>query len=253
VLPPFAPYFVLSLVHLVLLSTGPAWAITLSKATLMPALILAVLLAAPRPRGVATWLLVAGIAFSWGGDVALTFAGDGWFTVGLGSFLAAHLVYLALFLRLARSRRSAELAGGATDDARAPRARARAGRSRLAPVWALVAYAVWYLAFLALLGPHTGALLVPVAAYGLALGAMAAFAAGNGPLIAWGGALFVVSDSVLGLGRFLPGYDFALHDEVVMVSYLAAQGLIALGVVVALRVAARPSRAPGRPAAATAP
>lgn len=239
-LPPFAPYLVLSLVHLVLLSTGPAWAITLSKATLMPALIAAVLIAAPRPRGAAAWLVVAGLAFSWGGDVALSFPGDAWFTIGLASFLAAHLVYLALFLRLARARRARRAPGGG----RAPR--------RFVPVWALVVYPVWYLGFLALLGPHTGPLLVPVAAYGLALGAMAALAAGNGSLIAAGGALFVVSDSVLGMGRFLPGYDFALHDEAVMVSYLAAQGLIALGVVVALRVAAPPSLAPGRPAAATA-
>jgi hypothetical protein len=46
-----------------------------------------------------------------------------------------------------------------------------------------------------------------------------------------GGALFVTSDSVLALGRFLPGYDFAPHDLVVMSTYLAAQGLIAVGVV----------------------
>ena len=48
-------------------------------------------------------------------------------------------------------------------------------------------------------------------------------------------ALFVVSDSVLALGRFLPGYEFPPHDLVVMSTYLAAQGLIALGVVAMLR------------------
>ncbi|MFK4730130.1 lysoplasmalogenase [Agromyces mediolanus] len=234
-LPPFLPYLGLSLVHLLLLTLGPDWSVTATKALLMPALVLAVLLAAPRPRGTACWLLVAGLGFSWGGDVALSFPGDGWFTVGLGSFLAAHLVYLALFLRLSRGSGSLRL-----------------HRRRRVPIWALVVYPLWFAGFLALLGPHTGALLVPVAAYGLALGAMAAFAAGDGPLLAAGGALFVVSDSVLGLGRFLPGYDFAWHDAVVMVSYLAAQGLIALGVVVHLRVAAMRSAAPVRRAAATA-
>lgn len=248
---PFVPYLVLSLVHLVVLSTGPGWAVTPTKALLMPALALAVVLAlrvvrAQRARvdggipprlGATPWLLLTGIAFSWGGDVALSFPGDGWFVVGLGSFLVAHLVYLSMFIGMRR----AEIGPG-----RMPR------RPRFAPVWALVVYPLWYSGFLALLGPHTGALLWPVAAYGLALGAMAALAAGNGPLLATGGALFVVSDSVLGLGRFLPGYDFPLHDAAVMVSYLAAQGFIALGVVVALRVAARPSRGPGRPAAATA-
>lgn len=235
VLPPFLPYLVLSVVHLGLLSIGPDWSVTATKALLMPALALAVVLAAPRPRGAASWLLVAGLGFSWGGDVALSFPGDGWFTIGLGSFLAAHLVYLALFLRLGR---------GAGE--------VRLRRHRRVPLWALVVYPVWFVAFLALLGPHTGALLVPVAVYGLALGTMAALAAGNGPMLAAGGALFVVSDSVLRLGRFLPGYDFAWHDAVVMVSYLAAQGLIALGVVVHLRVAAMRSGAPVRRAAATA-
>lgn len=259
VLSPFVPYLALSLVHLVILSTGPGWAVTLTKALLMPVLALAVVLAmravrADRARSIAgtgpvadagaprfgatPWLLLAGIAFSWGGDVALSFPGDGWFVVGLGSFLAAHLVYLSMFVAMRRA------GAGPTGMPRpAPRV----------PVWALVIYPVWYVGFLSLLGPHTGALLVPVAAYGLALGAMAALAAGNGPLVATGGALFVVSDSVLGLGRFLPGYDFAWHDAAVMVSYLAAQGFIALGVVVSLRVAARPSRGPGRPAVATAP
>ncbi|WP_159605991.1 lysoplasmalogenase [Agromyces humi] len=120
-------------------------------------------------------------------------------------FLLAHVAYIALFLRTP------------------------AGTPRL-PAWT-ACYAVWYLAFLALLGPHLGALLAPVAAYGLVLGAMAALAGRLGGLIATGGALFVVSDSVLALGRFLPGYDFGPHDVVVMSTYLAAQGFIALGVV----------------------
>ena len=102
---------------------------------------------------------------------------------------------------------------------------------------------------------HLGALLVPVAVYGAVLGTMAALAGGRGGLIALGGAFFVVSDSVLALGRFLPGYEFALHDLVVMSTYLAAQGLIAWGVVTGLRAdpaaSARPSLAPDRRADAT--
>jgi uncharacterized membrane protein YhhN len=148
-----------------------------------------------------------------------------------GGFLVAHLAYIALFLRLPA-----------------------AGRRLRA--WSLV-YLVWYIGFLVLLGPHLGSLIVPVAVYGAVLAAMAALAAARGGLIAAGGALFVVSDSVLALGRFLPGYEFALHDLTVMSSYVAAQGLIALGAVSAIR-AGRPARvpsppAPDRPASATAP
>ena len=218
----FVPYLALSLVQLVVLYSGPGWAVTSSKALLMPLLAAAVLVAVRRPRPPQVWLLMAALAGSWIGDVLLSF--PGWFVPGLLAFLAAHVAFIVLFLRLP----------------------AMAGRRRL-PAWTLV-YAAWYVAFLAVLGAHLGALLVPVAVYGAVLGTMAALAGGRGVLIALGGAFFVVSDSVLALGRFLPGYEFALHDLVVMSTYLAAQGLIAWGVVVGLRSApaasARPLLAP---------
>ena len=222
----FVPYLVLSLVQLVVLYSGPGWAVTTSKALLMPLLAAAVLIAVRRPRPSQAWLLVTALAGSWVGDVLLSF--PGWFVPGLLAFLAAHLAFIVLFLQLPL----------------------QAGRRRL-PLWTLV-YIAWYAAFLALLAPHLGALLVPVAVYGAVLGTMAALAGGRGGLIALGGAFFVVSDSVLALGRFLPGYEFALHDLVVMSTYLAAQGLIAWGVVMGLRAAraatAQPSLAPDRPA-----
>ncbi len=205
----FLPYLACSLVQLVVLYSGPAWAVTTSKAMLMPLLAAAVVLAVRRPRPPQVWLLVAALACSWVGDVLLSF--PGWFVPGLLAFLAAHLVFIGLFLRLP----------------------AQPGRRRL-PIWAL-AYVAWYIAFLTLLGPHLGGLLVPVAVYGAVLGTMAALAGGRGGVIAVGGVLFVVSDSVLALGRFLPGYEFALHDLAVMSTYLAAQGLIAWGVLAGLR------------------
>lgn len=208
-LPAFVPYLIVAAAHLVLLYTGPGWAVTATKALLMPLLALAVVLVARSLSGATTRLLVVAIALSWAGDVALSFPGTLGFIVGLGCFLGAHVVYIAIFLRLPRSR-------------------------RFPPAEALL-YVLWYAVFLALLGPHAGALLAPVALYGLVLAAMAAAAAWHGRLIAVGGALFVVSDSVLGLGRFLPGYDFPLHDLVVMTSYLAAQALIAAGVLRILR------------------
>lgn len=205
----FAPYILISFLHVAVLVAGLDEAADATKLLLMPTLALAVLLTARPLRGAVPVLLLVAIGLSWGGDALLSIPGDLGFVVGLASFLLAHVTYLVLFLRLP--------AGG-----------------RRLPVRA-VGYAAWYVAFLALLQPHLGGMLVPVAAYGLVLGAMAALAAGLGGLIAVGGALFVVSDSVLALGRFLPGYEFAPHDLVVMSTYLAAQGLIALGVVRALR------------------
>ncbi|WP_022890944.1 lysoplasmalogenase [Agromyces italicus] len=219
-LPAFAPYLVVSAIHLVLQYVGPDWSVTATKSLLMPLLALAVVLlmrpARPeRPAGGMPMLLLGGIAFSWGGDVLLTFRGDGWFAAGLASFLLAHVVYIVLFLRLPRTRRRP-------------------------PAWSYV-YWAWVIVMLGLLLPHAGMLSAPIVAYAIAIGLMATSASMHGGWIALGGAFFVVSDSVLALGRFLPGYEFAAHDFVVMSSYLAAQGFIAWGVVAKLRA--------GRPAA----
>lgn len=221
----FTPYLVLCAVHLVVLATGPDWAVTGTKALLMPLLALGVVLASRAAAVKTPWLLLVAIALSWAGDVALSF--PGMFVVGLGAFLLAHVAYITVFLRMP-------------------------GGPRRPPLWTL-GYAAWFAGFLALLGPHTGALLVPVALYGFVLGLMATLAASRGPVMAVGGALFVVSDSVLGLGRFLPGYEFVLHDLTVMGTYLAAQLLITLGVLAALRASAPSPGGPDRRVPATAP
>ena len=240
-LPAFAPYLLVSLLHLVLQYLGSAWSVTATKAMLMPLLALAVLLAVrparSQPAGVPSRLLallLGGIAFSWGGDVLLTFPGDGWFAAGLVSFLIAHVVYLVLFLRMPRARRRP-------------------------PAWSTV-YWAWMIVVLGLLLPHAGVLAAPIVLYAVAIGLMATTASMQGGRVAVGGAFFVVSDSVLALGKFLPGYEFAAHDFAVMSTYLAAQGLIAWGVVVKLRAARsvgsgsdadRSSPAPARRADAT--
>ncbi len=199
----FVPYLVLSVVHLVVQAGGDFVAVTATKLLLMPALALAVLLARP-PRSATIALLLTAIGLSWAGDAALTGPGSTWFVIGLLAFLAAHVAYVVLFARETRG-------------------------TRRFPVWTAV-YVAWYAGFLSLLAPGLGGLFAPVAAYGLVLGVMAALAGRVGGVVAIGGALFVVSDTVLALGRFLPGYEFALHDLVVMSTYLAAQGLIAYGV-----------------------
>ncbi|UOE44696.1 lysoplasmalogenase [Agromyces larvae] len=227
---PFLPFLVLSAAQLVLLVTGPGLGVTTTKALLMPALAAAVIVLVRPSRGAPLVLLLVAIGCSWAGDVLLSFPGELWFVLGLLSFLAAHAVYIALFVGLPRE-------------------------GRLVTPWAAV-YAVWYAAFLLLLGPDLGGMLVPVAVYGLVLGTMAALAAAQGGVVAIGGALFVVSDSVLALGRFLPGYDAivpgAAHDLIVMTTYLAAQALIAFGAVRVLGARVRSRPAPGRRVPATA-
>jgi uncharacterized membrane protein YhhN len=162
---------------------------------------------APHARGYARWIL-AGLACSLAGDVALMLPGD-WFVHGLVAFLLAHTCYIAAFRR------------------RAP---------HLGPDASALPYALGYVLLVGRLAPHVGGLAGPVALYGAVLVTMAwyalatwrtmrtPFAAGA----ALGGLSFVASDALLAFSRFVPG---APRSELaVMSTYIAAQLLIAWSV-----------------------
>ncbi len=169
----------------------------LTKPALMP------LLAATEAPD-ADPLIVAGLFLSWLGDVALLADGEGAFTAGLVSFLAAHLSYVAALTKR------------------------RAGGIRKAPGLAIL-YGLAWLGLNLLLWPRSGRLRWPVLMYGTALVAMALAALDTGDFQATaGGAAFLASDSMLALDTFgvarLPA-----GDGLVMLTYAAAQALIAHG------------------------
>ena len=189
------------------IAAGSDALVQVTKPLLMPALAIAVVLARLGRRFTfAEGLLLTAIALSWLGDLALMVPGDLWFVVGLGSFLLAHIAYLVLFIRIAGW-----------------------GRPR---VWAVV-YLVWFVVFLAVLIPGLGSLIVPVVLYGLVLGAMATAATRVSGVVAAGAAVFVVSDTILALSRFLPAVVIPAHDMLTMLTYCLGQGIIAAGVLAA--------------------
>lgn len=198
------PYLIIGIVHLVALALDVAALSTFTKPLLMLSLIAGLLFALPRWRTEVALFATLALLFSWAGDVGIASPGDLSFLVALVFFLIAHLFYIILFMR----------------------------KLRIHPmsIWGL-AYLVWWVAFLAILAPHIGSLLIPVAVYGLVLGAMGALALSCNRFIAFGGLLFVVSDSILALGKFLPGFELWQVDFFIMLSYIAAQGLIVLGIV----------------------
>ncbi|WP_241156356.1 lysoplasmalogenase [Leucobacter chromiireducens] len=228
---PFVPYAVVSLVHVTArFLEHPIDAPT--KLLLMPALALGVLWAAagirPWPRGVIT-LLVASIFCSWLGDGAATFFPmfEDELPMMLACFGLAHVGYVLLMWR------------------------APGVAVRRVPAWALV-YALAYAVMIALLVPHTGALTVPVVVYGLLLAGTAAMASRCGPVIAWGGAWFLVSDAILSFRIFLPEIMPDWTSGMVMLTYTLGQGLIAAGIATALRrraAASAPQAAPAGDAA----
>ncbi|MEV7276277.1 lysoplasmalogenase [Streptomyces sp. NPDC093111] len=143
--------------------------------------------------------LVAGLLFGWGGDVFLLSDADWAFLVGMGSFAVGHVCYLVLFGR----RRTGAAPG--------------------------VAYGIALLGTVAALWPGLpDDLRIPVAGYSLLLTAMAYRSGALGPLAGAGGALFLLSDSLIATGVAgwpqLPAPDFW-----VMLTYIAAQWLLTEG------------------------
>lgn len=198
------PYLALSVIHVSALALNSPLAAP-TKLWLMPLLALPVVLAASRlrPRMI-TVLLLGTLLFSWLGDSAGTlFAALPELPLMLGFFGVAHIGYIVLFLRFARVRRL--------------------------PWWTL-AYALWWIGMLLLLGPHTGGLLIAVAAYGLVLAGTAATSARCHPIVAVGGAFFLASDSILAMRLFLPGDLPDWTSPAVMLTYTIGQGLIIWGV-----------------------
>ncbi|WSP43485.1 lysoplasmalogenase [Streptomyces sp. NBC_01244] len=177
----------------------------IAKPLLMPLLVAYVItLRAPR-------LLIAALLFGWGGDLALLFDADVAFLIGMGSFAVGHVCYLVLF-----------------------------GRRRTGPLLG-AAYAAALLSTVTLLwGDLPAELRIPVAGYSLLLTAMAYRSSALGLRAGLGGALFLLSDTLIATGVAewpqLPRPDFW-----VMATYVAAQYLLATG-------ALAPRRAYGREA-----
>jgi len=205
----FVPYVAASAVHIMLLAVDSPLAAP-TKLALMPLLALPVILSARLLRPWATTaLLLAAIAFSWLGDGAgAFFPAAPELPLMLLFFGVAHVAYIFLFARHLKRRRL--------------------------PWWSSI-YAIWWIAMIALLGPHTGVLLIAVAAYGVVLAGTAAFAARCHPLIATGGAFFLISDTILAFRLFLPDALPAWSSPAVMLTYTLGQGLIVAGALLALR------------------
>jgi uncharacterized membrane protein YhhN len=185
-----------------LAAAGNRWARRLTKPLLMP--LLAAQVIKSEADDESTPLVLAGLGMSWAGDVALMAEGEAAFGAGLGSFLAAHGCYLAAF------------------------AKRRRGGVRKRP-WLAAAYGLAWAGLNARLWPRTGKLRIPVVIYGTALAAMAIAALDtDDPAVAAGGAAFMVSDSILALRTF-DGLTGPVADALVMLTYTAAQALIADG------------------------
>ena len=187
-----------------------------TKPLLMPTLA-ASLVTSPRAAGspLRTTTLAAQ-AGGWGGDVALLGDGKGPFLVGTGSFAAGHLAYLGGFVRQ-RSK------SPVTTD---PAART------VAAAWALAAPAM------ALMARRTEpGLGRPVLGYTTMIATMVVAATHLDPtlspasrrLTAAGAGMFMLSDTLLGIGKFMVADPPPALESAVMATYATAQFLLSEG------------------------
>jgi len=142
------------------------------------------------------WITI-GLGFSVLGDLLLAIPAD-LFVFGLAAFLCAHLAYL----------------------------RAYCSKTTFPAMPALLTSAVIGTTLLAVLASHgLGPLLIPVAVYALAISAMLWRALACGGLAALGACLFVFSDSLIGIDRFVS--PFAAAQYLIIVAYWLGQWAIA--------------------------
>ena len=165
----------------------------------------------------APWLLGLALGLGALGDFFLSRPGQRAFLNGLIAFALAHLVYIALFIRLPR--------GSAPFDLGLP------GWVGLAGLGVLVLSTARWLV------PHTGAMRGPVVGYVLVIAAMAAAALHLDPafrLTVFGAAMFLASDLILSVQIFRLTPDGGLHrkaGQAVWPLYWGGQALIALNIV----------------------
>jgi uncharacterized membrane protein YhhN len=212
--PWLALFGVAALVELVGVALDSAPAQWLAKPLLAPLLLAYLWTARRRLDGVAV-----GLVSATAGDVALLLSGQAAFLAGMGCFLVTQVAFRTAFLRRRRP-----------------------------PVPAVVGYLLAWAGANALLWGALGPLRLPVLGYSLALSLMAAAATGVSRRAAAGGALFLVSDLLIGVGA--AGRDLPGRDLVVMTTYAGALLLITTGWAAA--TAARPAR-PASPAEAAQP
>lgn len=157
-------------------------------------------LARVRPKTALVRWLLAAIVFSWLGDA---FGQET--LIKIAFFAVAQICYLLAFLPFWRS-------------------------SVIRRPQFLILYAIATVAMIVFLLPYAASLQVPVICYALLVGTMSVLATGLGRLGVIGGLLFFASDTILALMLFVPSLAFPGQGAAVMVTYLAAQAVLAIAV-----------------------
>jgi len=211
-------YFALAAFHLISILVNFPLGVQYSKPLLISFLAIAYWQSCSRKLTPFDQSILVGLIFSWLGDVLLLFAGiqgkEILFLSGLGSFLLAHLFYIRAFILFPGSGKT------------------------LFPLALLIIF-VYLIGILSYLWPVlAGVFMIPVLLYSMVISIMGYFAyvfykknpTPASKAVVWGALLFMVSDSLIALDKFMVSLEIWQVRFLIMLTYLAAQWLISSGV-----------------------
>ncbi len=199
-------YFLTGTAYIIFENNSSQWLTTGLKGLIMPLLILILII--NFQNSLLTLLMLAGLIFSWAGDVILDFS----FLHGLACFLLAQVMYIFVF----------SLTPGKN----------LIFKNR---VFLGIPIALYGTGLIMYMYDDLGELRIPTIVYAFVILSMLASAINrlrkvntlSYRLVLTGAALFVVSDSVLAINRFSLSFDGS--DVVIMATYVIAQYLIITG------------------------
>jgi uncharacterized membrane protein YhhN len=208
-------FAIILLLHCVLIYLEMSGLRTLSKILLIPVLLLYLFSNKPKEGENREPLVYAGLIFSFLGDLILTRSGELFFLFGMLAFIGTHICNSIFFYRLQKNT-------------------VQRGKGRWLAVLllAIVSAIVFFV-----LQPHLGSFQWPILLYMCIISCMAVLATGTLDISSVkktaancfvpGAFLFVLSDALLAMNKFLWHQSFA--DVFVMLTYGAAQYCLVKG------------------------
>lgn len=207
-------YFIIGLISIILLDQPVFLPGFISKALIIPLLVILFLVNLNPGKNRLHSLMLAGLFFSWAGDVVLEFSNNNgnMFIVGLVCFLLAHIMYFTVFLLTP-------------------------GKNSIMTnrIWLLIPVIIYGLVLVFYLYADLAEMRLPVIIYAAVILTMLSGAINRIEkvnrksyyLVLAGAVLFVISDSSIAINKF--SHQFESSGIVIMSTYIVAQYLIVAG------------------------
>jgi uncharacterized membrane protein YhhN len=207
-------YFIIGLISIILLNQTVFLPGFISKALIIPVLVILFLVNLSPGKNRLHVLMLSGLFFSWAGDVTLEFSNNNvsMFLIGLVCFLIAHIMYFTVFLLTP-------------------------GKNSIITkrIWLLIPVIIYGLLLVFYLYSDLAEMRLPVIFYAAVIltmlsGALNRIEKVNRKsyyLVLAGAVLFVISDSSIAINKF--SHQFESSGIIVMSTYIVAQYLIVAG------------------------